>query len=100
MEVVLLLRAEADSLRIYSKYEDTREGRGDLFLAAVESGLVQLNSFPESGPVLVKPYRRLLLRRFPYGLIYVNMGKRVIVYAIASLRQDPSTLQAILDDPS
>ena len=35
------------------------------------------------GPMLVDSYRRLLLRRFPYGVVYVIVGERVIVYSIA-----------------
>ena len=99
MEVVLLLRAEADSLRIYARYEDLREGRGDLFLASVDRGLSQLSSFPESGSTIRPPFRRLLIRRFPYGIVYAVEGSRIIVYSIAPLKQDPDSLRAILDNP-
>jgi toxin ParE1/3/4 len=99
MELVLLLRAESDALRIYAKYEALREGRGELFVAALEKGLNQLRTFPESGPTLRVPFRRLLIRRFPYGVVYAVEGGRVIVYSIAPLGQDPKTLLAILDDP-
>lgn len=52
MEVVLLLRAEADLLRIFSRYEDIHSGRGVLFLAAFERSLNQLKAIPESAPLL------------------------------------------------
>lgn len=100
MEAVLLLRAEADSQRIYGRYEDIRDGRGEIFLDALTCTLQQLVAFPESGPVLRAPYRRLLIRRFPYGVVYAVSGSRIIVYSIAPLRQDPEKLLAILDDPN
>lgn len=99
MEEVLLLRAEADALRIYSRYEDIRIGRGNLFLVALERSLSQLRAFPESAPLLRHPYRRLLVQRFPYGIVYSVVGDRIVVYSIAPLRQNPKTLLAILDDP-
>jgi len=52
MEITLLLRAEADALRIYARYEDLHFGRGELFVAALERSLNQLREFPESAPVL------------------------------------------------
>ena len=99
MEITLFVRAEADALRIYARYEDLHAGRGELFVAALERSLNQLRAFPESAPVLRAPFRRLLVRRFPYGIIYAIEGRRVIVYSIAPLAQDPDTLLAILDDP-
>ena len=99
MELILLLRAEADALRIYAKYEALREGRGELFVAALEKALGQLRTFPESAPTLRAPFRRLLVRRFPYGVVYAVEGGRVIVYSVAPLGQDPKTLLAILDEP-
>lgn len=100
MEIVLLLRAEADALNIYRRYEKLYLGRGELFLAALDRSFNQLRAFPENGPVLRTPFRRLLVRRFPYGLVYAIEGGRLIVYSIAPLLQNPEALLAILDDPA
>jgi len=99
MEVVLLWRAEADSQKIYNKLEDFQEGRGEVFLASVDRALIQLGIFPKSAPVIRHPFRRILLRGFPYGLVYSIEAGRIMVHVIAPLRGDPERLKAILDDP-
>jgi plasmid stabilization system protein ParE len=99
MELVVLLRAEADSQRIYNRLENFQDGRGELFLLHLDEAFLQLQNFPEIAPVFRPPYRRKLLRGFPYGVIYSLEGDRIVVLTIAPLRQDPDKLKAMLDDP-
>ena len=52
-----------------------------------------LRQNPEIGPVYEGPYRRLLLRDFPYGIFYQAQTSRIIVAAVADLRQDPQMIR-------
>jgi len=99
MELLVLLRAEADSQRIFNGLENIQEGRGELFLRNLRFALAQLRAFPESAPVLRFPYRRKLIRRFPYGIVYSIESGHLVIVTIIPLRQNPDKLRSILDRP-
>lgn len=86
-EIVLLQSAQAD-------YHVGYEALGAGFDRAVEAGLKQLATFPESAPRFRDKYRRLVLVKLRYGIFYSIVGERVIIGAIMHLSQDP---QRILD---
>jgi plasmid stabilization system protein ParE len=88
-ELVFLLSAEVDIQAAYEFYEAFQPGRGGVFLRHLDLAFGQLRTFPESAPLFRTPYRRLLIRGFPYGVFYSLAGRRVIVAAVMDLRQDP-----------
>jgi toxin ParE1/3/4 len=100
IELIILLRAESDIQRIYTRLEDFQAGRGEEFLRRLDLAFERLRRFPELGTTYYAGYRRLLLGRLPFGIFYRVEGSRLIIVATASLRQDPSGIRAILDDPS
>lgn len=61
-------------------------------------GLVQLlRLFPDMGAPESPTVRRVLVgRRRVYGLYYSSSPPRIIVLALADLRQDPGTIEKIL----
>jgi plasmid stabilization system protein ParE len=52
-----------------------------------------LREHPEIAPVYMGPYRRMLIRNFPYGIFYQAQPKRLVVAAILDLRQNPTSLR-------
>jgi plasmid stabilization system protein ParE len=100
IELVVLRRAESDLQLIYDRLEDFQSAKGEEFLRQLEIAYDHLRLYPEIGPVYYRQYRRLLLGRFPYGLLYCIEGGRLIIVTAASLQQDPTALRAILDDPA
>ena len=42
------------------------------FLRAVDDAVAQVLEFPESGPLVYRAFRALLLDKFPYTLYYVT----------------------------
>src|SRR5688500_18374870 len=98
-EHILLLQAELDIQAIFNRQEDFQEGRGELFLSHLDSALSVLRQHPEIGPIYEAPYRRLLVRNFPYGVFYHVQPERVIVAAIMDLRQGPEMIQQKLRGP-
>lgn len=92
MELVLLVSAENDLQAGFNRYEDCREGLGELFLEYVENGLEQIKAFPRSAPIYAKEYRRLLIDRFPYGVFYVVYPTRILVNGVLDLSQDPARI--------
>jgi plasmid stabilization system protein ParE len=93
MELIALVRAEAEVLETQAQFEDVSQGLGDRFNARVEQGLDQLIEFPESGSRYTAPYRKLRVSGFPFGISYTIEGRRVIVQAVLDLRQDPQAIR-------
>lgn len=91
IELILLLQADVDVQTAFDRYEAYQPGRGEIFLRQLDVALALLRRHPELAPVYAGPYRRMLMRDFPYGIFYSMQPTRVIVAAIMDLRQDPLT---------
>jgi toxin ParE1/3/4 len=87
--LVIRPEAEYDVEEAYRWYEDHRPGLGSDFILCVEEGLAKILRDPEMYQVVHKKVRRLLIRRFPYGIFYVWDQNRVVVLAVAHVRRDP-----------
>lgn len=96
MDHSLLIRpeAQADLDEAYHWYEQQREGLGSDFLLCVEEGLEKIRRSPESYPLVHKELRRMLIRRFPYGLFYLVEGERIVLVAAFHARRDPKQWQS------
>ena len=60
------------------------------FARAVEAAVAAVGRYPEAYPEVEPRIRRILLRRFPYGLYYAVEADRVVVHACYDLRREPS----------
>ena len=81
--------AAADVEEAYRWYEAQRAGLGDEFLASVQTALDLILDHPEGAPVLHRDTRRLLLRRFPYGIHYRLVEGQVVVVACFHAKRKP-----------
>ena len=70
-------------------YEERQGGLGATFLAEIEQGLGRIQQFSMLWPIYDAEYRRYLLRRFPFGIIYRLNAEEIIVVAVAHLRREP-----------
>ena len=70
-------------------YESESRGLGAAFFAAVQKGIDQLLTFPESAPVLYGKIRRKPLRRFPYSLLYSIRGEELRIVAVMNQKRKP-----------
>ena len=81
--------AAADVEEAYRWYEGQRRGLGDEFLASVQAALDSILDHPEVAPILHKGTRRLLVRRFPYGVHYRLVKGQVVVVACFHAKRNP-----------
>lgn len=80
----------AEEMRAAAAYYETRErGLGDQFLEEVEEGLQRIQQFPRLWPTYEGEYRRCLLKRFPFGLIYRTAPEQIFIVAVAHLHRRP-----------
>ncbi|SHE89457.1 Plasmid stabilization system protein ParE [Desulfacinum infernum DSM 9756] len=91
MNIRLVIRPEAerDIQEAYLWYEKRREGLGEDFLLCVEEGLSKIMRSPHMYPVVYRGVRRLLVRRFPYGIFYVIREELISVLAVLHGHRDP-----------
>ena len=86
---ILRPRAAADVEGAYRWYEDQRAGLGDEFLVAVEACLELIAAHPLAAPVVHRDTRRLLLRRFPYGVFYRQVEDEIVVVGCLHAKRHP-----------
>ncbi len=91
-ELIFLLSADLDIQRAYNFYEEFQEGRGAVFMHHLDAALEQLRVFPESGPIVHRNYRRLLVPRFPNGIFYTIEPRGIIISGVMDTRQDPAVI--------
>ena len=75
-------------------YDRQREGLGDEFLDSLHARLEQLIATPSLGGRLVGavsdiPARKLLLTRFPYVIVFVEVGDEIRVLAVMHAKRRP-----------
>ncbi len=80
---------EQDLAEGYAWYEEQREGLGEEFLERVDACLEGILSHPEMYAVFHKPFRRGLLRQFPYAIFYEYAAKVLTIHALFHNSRDP-----------
>jgi plasmid stabilization system protein ParE len=84
-EILLLHGAQSDYFEAYCRF-------GESFHSEIERAFSQIATFPESAPLFFGKYRRIVIRRTPYGAFYTITGNRALIGAILDLRQDPTNI--------
>ncbi len=94
--VILLPPAIGDILEARDWYEVRQPGLGDLFRECVESGIEAIQRNPELYPFMLKPYRRALVKRFPYAIIYEYANDSIVVYSVFHGSRNPAVWRSRL----
>ena len=87
------VRILADARREFYKeityYEKERQGLGKRFRRAAEVTFLKTGANPEHGKPGVGGTRRLLVKGFPFSVVYLESEYEVMVYAVAHLSRRP-----------
>ena len=70
-------------------YEEKRVGLGEEFLDGVQEAIYQIRKYPLAWSVFEGEYRRYLMKRFPYGVVYRVETDIIFIIAVAHLRRKP-----------
>ncbi len=92
--IIVRRLAETHLAEAYVWYERQAPGLGSNFLNRFDEALERIASLPESGPTVFLDYRRILLRRFPYGVFYVIEGDLLVIAAVYHLARSPKTMRS------
>jgi plasmid stabilization system protein ParE len=90
----LLVRPEArhDILSAMNWYETRELGLGAQFLAEVDAVFERIVKRPESYAKTHGPFRRALMRRFPFATYFKSQDDNLIVFAVLHQRLDRGVL--------
>jgi plasmid stabilization system protein ParE len=81
--------AEAELASAVGYYESRMAGLGKSFAAEVERTVSLIRERPNVGSPFGSGWRRLLVRQFPYSIVYVHAAESVLVVAVAHHRRRP-----------
>lgn len=70
-------------------YESAAPSLGHDFLDDLQHAIATVRERPELGASVAHGFRRILVRRFPYSLIYAVEAGHVVVVAVAHQRRRP-----------
>ncbi len=96
-KVIVRPEAEDDLKEAFSWYEDKRTGLGYDFLLQVDAGINFINRNPEIHPIEYKGTRKHVIKRFPYKIIYLVEGEKIIILAVIHGKRRPDLIKKIIE---
>ena len=92
MRVVFRPQARTEVLEAQAWYESRATGLGLEFARAVDGAMASAIRNPQAFPLVANDCRQVLLRRFPFSLIYRSRVEEFLVIAVFHHRRDPDKL--------
>lgn len=83
-----LAAARQQMVSASAHYERERTGLGDQFVAAVRAAIGMIRRDPETGFLVGNTLRMKLVKRFPYGLVFVSRPREILLVAVHHHSQD------------
>jgi toxin ParE1/3/4 len=92
MRILFRPEARTEVLEAQAWYEARAAGLGLEFARAVDVAINSAVRNPEAFASIAGKCRRVLLRRFPFSLVYRVRGDEFLIIAVFHHRRDPSEL--------
>jgi plasmid stabilization system protein ParE len=92
-DLVFTPEAEADIADAYGYYEQQRPGLGEEFMRSLDAAIQLILRTPAMYRVIEAPFRRGLLRRFPYAVFYEYDAGVVTIHGVVRTARHPSVWQ-------
>jgi plasmid stabilization system protein ParE len=91
MRAVFRPEAQAEAIEARDWYESRAPGLGIEFVRTLEVALATAMKNPEACAVIESDLRRVILRKFPYSLVFRPEADRIVVFAVLHHRREPRT---------
>ena len=82
--------AKQELIEASQYYDLENPGLGNAFLTEAERCVEAIVRHPGSGMAIHGAIRRLLIHRFPYGVLYTAQADEILVIAVMNLRRRPA----------
>ena len=89
MKVRFLSPAEIEMFEAAAYYEMQVSALSENFLDIIENAINGIVENPETYPEIDKGIRRMVVRRFPFSILYQIFNNEIIVVAIMHHKQKP-----------
>jgi toxin ParE1/3/4 len=89
MKALFAKEAQTEFEEAQCYYEDKEAELGEAFAESVRQGLRLVLAQPKSGRTEFEDVRRVILKRFPYKLLYTVESDHLMVVAVAHQRRQP-----------
>ncbi len=71
-------------------YEDCQTGLGKQLSQEIDAAIKLILAFPTAWTMLEGEIRRILVRRFPFGLLYISRNDEIYILAVMNLNRNPN----------
>jgi toxin ParE1/3/4 len=92
MHILFRPQARDEALEAQAWYESRATGLGLEFARALDAAVAAAVRNPAMFTLVTGDCRRVLLRRFPFSMVYRVLGDEFLVIAVFHHRRDPSKL--------
>ncbi|KAA3617144.1 MAG: type II toxin-antitoxin system RelE/ParE family toxin [Calditrichaeota bacterium] len=89
MKAIFDPEAQSEFLEAVRYYEDSKEGLGKRYRQSIENAVLRISSSPLLYRIIHPPFRRILLKKFPYAIIYTIEPDHIRIIAIAHTKRKP-----------
>ncbi len=92
-QLIISPEAELDIQNGFEWYEQRSSGLGSEFVRAIDNSLALIGRNPLVYPIVYRQVRRVLIRRFPYGVIYLLEDDVISIIACFHVKRNPKQWQ-------
>lgn len=88
--------AQSDLEKIQAWYWSIHPNLGDDFILSARDAIAHIQSHPAAYPLIHKAFRRIMIRRFPYGIFFRIEGDIIKVSGVLHTSRSPEAWQSRL----
>ena len=89
MRVRLLPEAEIELIEAAQWYKEQSFGLDYEFIRCIDEAIVRISRTPLMFPVVHSSKRRVLVKRFPYSIMFDVLEDEILIYAIFHFSRNP-----------
>jgi plasmid stabilization system protein ParE len=91
--IIVRPEAEEDIKDAFLWYESQSPGLGTEFFRCIDASFSLISRNPELFAKIYQQIRRVLVRRFPYGIFYIFDNANIIILAVMHISRHPRRWQ-------
>lgn len=80
-KIIVRREAQLETREAFEHYEEISEGLGFEFMRSLDAAVQSVKRNPLAYQNIYKDVRRVLLRKFPYALFYIEEENRIVIIA-------------------
>ena len=87
-------QADAELDEAAAWYAARSRGLGAEFVRVIDAAFASIERNPRQFPVVYKDFRRAVVRRFPYAILFTVSEPEIVIWSVFHSRRDPKQWQS------